>query len=366
MVWAQKSATYAFDNTDLIVLISSVPGGRAINGSGYIAMSTVSQNVALPVTPVGGRKGFTLGALPLPADVSPDACRTLAHELGHSFGLGDEYADFRLPYPTQDDKLDDYANLQTEKSAKGGGADFVGNEIKWNWPRIRKAAVIDGSITESAGTFTIPLKIGQGFAFAQGDHVLLRLRESGKALRKNPDMLKIAAEEVEITAPPTSSAILVKPVVAGSVTLAALSRFNSGSIVLLPTPAPSSVKSVAYPYAEMVALNVKNAITSQKRPLTKYPCGNLKSPDVVTPDLTGISLPGVLCFKHKPKIVGLYENGARYTCAIYHPTGTCMMRQDHDAHAQFCAVCRYIMVDFIDPFRHFEIDLDYAQIYPLE
>jgi hypothetical protein len=43
-----------------------------------------------------------------------------------------------------------------------------------------------------------------------------------------------------------------------------------------------------------------------------------------------------------------------------------MMRQDHEEHAQFCAVCRYIMVDFINPFRHFQIDLDYADIYPLE
>jgi hypothetical protein len=100
--------------------------------------------------------------------------------------------------------------------------------------------------------------------------------------------------------------------------------------------------------------------------LTKYPCGNVIVPGTVTPDLSGIALPGILCFKHKPQIVGLYENGARYTCAIYHPTGNCMMRHSHEEHAQFCAVCRYIMVDFINPFRHFEIDLDYAEIYPLE
>jgi hypothetical protein len=364
VVWAQKDPTHAFDNTDLVVLITSIPGGRAVNGTGYIAMSTATRNLPLPVTPVGTRKGFTLGALAPPADASSDSCRTLAHELGHSFGLGDEYADLRLPYPTQDDTLDLHANLQTEKSAKGGGPDFKGDEIKWNWPRIRKAAVVSGPITEAAGAFKIPVALGRALHFTKGDRLLLRLRKSGVAIAKRPNMLT-SNQELEVVAIANDS-IDVKPVDPSHVDLTRLSDFTPGSVVFLPTPAPASVKSATYPYAEMVALNVKNAITNQKRPLTKYPCANEIGPDVVTPDLTGISLPGVLCFKHKPEIVGLYENGARFTCAIYHPAGTCMMRQNHDEHAQFCAVCRYIMVDFINPFRHFWIDLDYGEIYPLE
>jgi hypothetical protein len=39
------------------------------------------------------------------------------------------------------------------------------------------------------------------------------------------------------------------------------------------------------------------------------------------------------------------------------------MRQDHDESAEFCHVCRYVIVDFVDPRRHFEIDLDYADVY---
>jgi hypothetical protein len=42
------------------------------------------------------------------------------------------------------------------------------------------------------------------------------------------------------------------------------------------------------------------------------------------------------------------------------------MRNSRDGSIEFCAVCRYIMVDFVDPFRHFEIDLDYDAIYPLK
>jgi hypothetical protein len=32
---------------------------------------------------------------------------------------------------------------------------------------------------------------------------------------------------------------------------------------------------------------------------------------------------------------------------------------------QSCAVCRYVMVDLVNPSKHFEIDRDYDDIYPL-
>jgi hypothetical protein len=93
------------------------------------------------------------------------------------------------------------------------------------------------------------------------------------------------------------------------------------------------------------------------------PCRTDKR-DVQEPDLTGITLPGFLCFKHKTRIVGLYSGGARWACGIFHPTGQCVMRDHDDADTEFCAVCRYIIVDFVDPIRHAEIDRDYAEIYP--
>jgi hypothetical protein len=43
-----------------------------------------------------------------------------------------------------------------------------------------------------------------------------------------------------------------------------------------------------------------------------------------------------------------------------------MMRDNHDETSEFCAVCRYVMVDHIDPYKHFAIDRDYDDIYPLK
>jgi len=68
-------------------------------------------------------------------------------------------------------------------------------------------------------------------------------------------------------------------------------------------------------------------------------------------------------FLNMIKIVGLYANGARYACKIFHPTGRCMMRNDHEDNTEFCAICRYIVVDMIAPEFHSDIDAAYEKIY---
>ena len=156
-------------------------------------------------------------------------------------------------------------------------------------------------------------------------------------------------------------------------TLADLEIFTSGSILFLPVPAPASVRDAdAYPYAEMVAKNVKDLITGRHQPLYRRPRGAALTDEIRKnrdtyqyPNLDGLtpSLPGrPFCFKEKPRIVGLYEGGANYGHRIFHPTGTCIMRRSKEEEAEFCAVCRYVMVDFVDPSKHFQIDLDYDDI----
>jgi hypothetical protein len=71
--------------------------------------------------------------------------------------------------------------------------------------------------------------------------------------------------------------------------------------------------------------------------------------------------------RSRSRIVGLFEGGAQYHCGVFHPTGACLMR-DGKMEARglipFCPVCRYVIVDVIDPTKHGIIDQDYARIYP--
>jgi hypothetical protein len=258
---------------------------------------------------------------------------------------------------------------------------YSGDEIKWNWHRISKAAVIlpnkndpaKPPITDSAGTFEIPVRLGHGLQFNQGDKVLLRLRKWDEPLKKKPDTLsqdqlleivEVKKFELGVTDPPPRDRIVVKPVNAGSVTLAQLERFKEGSIVYLPAPAPESVRDpVKYPFAEMVPLNIKQAITAQNRPLTPVPCIDTPGAFTEIPDLTNVEV-NLRGRFFKPFIVGIYEGGGKDTCGIMRPAGKCMMRNNHEDHAFFCPVCRYVIVDFVDPFLHFEIDQEYQFVYP--
>lgn len=377
LLWSKTDPNFKFDNTSLVVYLSAVPGGRA---NSMIAMSLGSGNISLPVIAIPGRNSFKLGAFDLPQEAPPESCRTLAHELAHNFGLGDEYTEFNRRFDLQDEPLGS-ANLQTEKNAQNPVGKFSGDEIKWNWHRISKAAVIlpnktDATkppITESSGLFEIPLRLGHGLQFVKNDKVLLRVRKWNEPIQKKPDSLSLAQllEIVEIkkfefgvTDPPPRDRIVVRPVNAGAVTLAQLERFKEGSIVYLPTPAPESVRHpVNYPFAEMVPLNIKQAITVQNRPLTEVPCTDVTGAFMQLPDLTNIevNLRGKF---FTPFIVGLYEGGGKDTCGIMRPAGKCMMRAHYEEHAFFCPVCRYVIVDFVNPFVHFQIDQEYGFIYP--
>jgi hypothetical protein len=378
MLWAKTDPSFKFDNTSLVIYLSAIPGGRA---NAKIAMSMGTGDINLPVTAVPGRNAFKLAPFTIPPEASPDACRTVAHELAHNFGLGDEYTEQRNRFAFQDQPLSGSANLQTEKGAKDAGGKFSGDEIKWSWHRISKAALIVPNksdptkppITESAGKFEIPLRLGHGLQFNKGDKVLLRVRKWNEPVQKKPDTLtrdqmleivEVKKFEFGVTDPPPRDRIVVQPVNAGAVTLAQLERFKEGSIVYLPTPAPDSVRDpVKYPFAEMVPLNIKQAITNQNRPLTPVPCIDRLGSFQQLPDLTNVevNLRGKF---FKPFIVGIYEGGGRDTCGIMRPAGQCMMRGSHDDHAFFCPVCRYVIVDFVNPFIHFEIDREYGFIYP--
>jgi hypothetical protein len=69
--------------------------------------------------------------------------------------------------------------------------------------------------------------------------------------------------------------------------------------------------------------------------------------------------------RNRSRIVGLYEGGDEFHCGVYHPTGACVMRTSFmDEQIPYCPVCRYIMVDLVDPTKHGVIDRDYGGIYP--
>lgn len=361
MLWRDKVPAYRFDNTDLIVMISAYPGGRAANFAGYIATSTKSANSSIKVVKLSPLNNLILKPTPAPATVDTDTSRVVAHELGHSFGLNDEYAEFDKDFTGTVASLGGDANVTVLADVVNAGGQIRGEEIFWNWLRVANAGVVTGPITAVGGNFNIPVRPDDGFRFTTGKTVMLRERKEGAFLKKAKLML-VSKPMMVVTGNQADHVV-----VSGPVTLADLQKFPAGSLLFVPVPAPASARA-STPFSEMVAKNIKDLIDGGK-PLFARPVGALATQQaagikVEVPDLGAVSLP--TCFKHKPRIVGLYEGGGRYSRKIYHPTGWCMMNQNHEEAAEFCAVCRHIMVDLINPAKHFEINLDYEEIYPLK
>lgn len=139
-------------------------------------------------------------------------------------------------------------------------------------------------------------------------------------------------------------------------------------------------------YKELLNYSVRMTINKNQKPMSTYPWvtdemdGNVRQdPDTTqlivdgTDSVFSLMRPSII----SRQVVGLYKNGAEFTHAIFHPTGFCHMRSSKDpwkfnptekAHEQhislFCPICRYILVDNLDPSKHSIIENSKTSHYP--
>jgi hypothetical protein len=290
----------------------------------------------------------------------------VAHETGHSLGLGDEYADNdpehrNLPGAAS---MDSYGNIQEASSTLGPGQKLQSSRIKWgSWHRILAAGVLaqDPDPTGIAQDYRLTLEPGHAGAFRENDLVRLRRRPLF------PDTLVSDVMRVKKT-PAANEAHLDVTVLFSGWTSPGF--FKAGSILM---------KMLRWPFENLglnlgeelllVAGIIREHIDRTQLPLNARPGRALAACE---PDSDGRqsarNLPDGLpkCQpRNRSRIVGLYEGGWQYHCGVYHPTGACVMRTENmDEHIPFCPVCRYIMVDMVDPTKHGVIDGEYAKIYP--
>jgi hypothetical protein len=360
-------APFRHRNADCVVILTALRGGRPANTDAppgrFLALACGSEEV-FAVKAVPGKNAFALDLPAAPASVPSSVARTLAHELGHSLGLGDEYVDFAEPFP-ETAKLA-FGNLQRESDAQiPNPADptkrlLHGDQIQWIWHRITAAALVNGDITSGPGLDEARIPVDVPSRFAVGNVLRLRVRPPRRALKKF-DQFEVSGDLIVNALEP--DAVLVR-----FVHVISAQAFPRGSLLYRPKPAPASVLSPLYPYAEMVAKNVKDAITTNKKPLIDAPGDNKTVQTPIVGDNAATGRTAIVNLhidaKYLPRIVGLYPGGGRFLSGIFHPTGHCMMRNNLDVQAEFCAVCRYVLTDLVAPDLHPKVDADYEPFYP--
>jgi len=347
-------------------------GGTPFSGvqkPGLIASSLRSED-EVRLKPVAGTRKLDVDPYPLPAGAPLAIGSRVAHEIAHAFGLKDEYGEFatlRIP-ATQEQGLKTQGNVQPGSELEVSAADrrldpAKLGKIKWLWPRLDHAGVLAAEPTAIGATFTITLARGHARGLREGNFVRLRHRP----LLEHPeasDRLRIDRVDGDVV---TATQVTGPAIVAGA--------WHPGDILIRP------VRGVATPGDRdgadlpLVAPIIFAHLGMSQLPLDLAPgppppsCAVDKH-DVQQPQ----NLPaGLAPVRYRAQIVGLYDNGARYFCGVYHPSGACLMRNQEpiiDPVSRrpttylLCPVCRYVLVDRLDPTKHAVIDDDYKKRYP--
>jgi hypothetical protein len=316
---------------------------------------------------------------------------TVAHELAHSWAIGDEYAEFAgAATPDKLADADQRANLQTrdtllEPDGHGGTVLSPAN-IKWGfWPRIAKAAVLLRRPERVPGTSKLSLQLvpvpgpalPKEARFARGDVVRLRTRALTTTVRFTKPFSVARVDGIQLE---------IAPLDGHAVDDAVLDAYPANSIVMAavqqPDPDPAH-GDFGLPFGLMTD-DVRGRIAFTHNPLNAQPtvgeapapndppnraCANrilpLPTPATNFPNRTAPKPPAFSAWT-----IGLYENGGEFTCGIYRPTGICIMCETDFETAsgnvqlyEFCLVCRYAIVDAVDPRLHFEVEKDFRQRY---
>jgi hypothetical protein len=387
-LWAEDRASFAFDNRDFVVALSNMPIGDShrffgrsqwVWGEGLYLRPTMrladprSNLPGLAVATTPGRNALALALPPLASmELLPDTWQTLAHELGHAFGLGDEYVDSQSDSILLGDSPPN-PNLDGTPLVLNGDRTVQVGAIKWNWHRIRKASVITRPIVDRLdGTFRVLVAKGRGFQFARGDFVRLRRRERRAAIGRDPpiSIVEFKVEEIHATnldAPqdPFNMTIVVRNEAIGI----DVTPFGPGSLVYLPVAAPAPVRSLTRPYLTLVSPAAERIMAEIGGTMSGKDCDPADvlraHAKVLVPRLPLDRLTTFAPLASMPRMVGVYFGGATVPCSVVRPTGACLMRTGISGFSIFCPVCQYALVERIDPEQHSRLDRDFEAEYTM-
>jgi hypothetical protein len=334
----------------------------------------------LPCTRSGS--GWTIDPKAAPAWpflMAGDTARVLAHECGHALGLQDEYGGGGTT-PCPDDpvtvaSVNGAGNLLHAKTVvqtpAGGGASTInltppgGASTAWAswpvWPRIAAAGAT--FFWTDPGDTEVLMEPGHLGGFTRGATVQLRTRDlldpDGKgALPTYSTPMVIDAVDA------TAGKIILRTPLTGTFS------FPEGSLLIAP------VLDAGGAPLPLLSKIVKDHIELTDTPVNRAAGASCAVPVDDSAITWAVNLPTTILrgTKYAPveRIVGLYDGGMIYNCGVFHATGACLMRGGLFRNSAgsvvpytLCHVCRYILVDKLDPRKHAKIDSLYQQFYPL-
>ena len=296
----------------------------------------------------------------------------LAHELGHAFQLGDEYEENNGPVPVgrTDNNYDNIHREDTVWSAAPASntvaAEIDPSKIKWGWlHRVDVAGVLDQPSGFAAGGIIV-LTLG-----ANTDMKEWKRREGVDTvcLREAPELNPgywLAQSSVGQPAKLLTGLTLVNVSEADSIltlhypVTSVTLNYAAGAAVFIPETTGEGADKFLIEQAVMDWMTTKKNALSRNHSATAPENCDAKAPknkaDDIPPEIPGFEHPS-----NTYRVIGLYEGGETWTCKVYRPAGACKMRSHYAAHeeGQYCFVCKYMLVNRIDPSLLGKLDGEY-------
>lgn len=345
-----------------LIVHDDLIGGTNL-GDRTVAAQTVNRvdPVAFTLQEAGARVMRRTPAADLTVDYD-DLRQTVAHEFGHSFNLADEYeehpgapAGAASAVDQRSDNVSFIGGVFLHGTAAAGtvtGTDGTIDVAKVKWaglPRMTLSARLVRASERIAGGFkvTVDRRFIAGWVEAQKQGLRPSLRNRHISVRGQQLPLPSGPTEelVSLTIngiDEASGAVLLTGATPGN-------AFAAGSVLYVPRwdpiiPGPATV----------LKERVRQFLaTVWQKPLNKDTDTTTVSVEVDEPvDVPNFNEP---C--HPYRLIGVYEGAAKATQSAYRPAGSCKMRNNA---AEFCHVCRWLIVNRVDPGLHALLD----KLYP--
>jgi hypothetical protein len=287
----------------------------------------------------------------------------LSHELAHALALLDEYEGFEQQHhstvlnasPSELTELRQSGNVASFIDIAGAGQNQINpRRAKWNVDRIALASPLAKAVGVNNGnSFDVEVRAKQGSRWQnvvkQQQEVFLRHPD----LTRDPNVVSNAPLG-PLTIDPSSNLVTdtLKLKLPGS--QVATANFPAGSTLYLPRRDKSNtILRVIHP--SVIAHIAASGSFAPQAPGTcaQFNLGAEKPPATIA----NFTLPAVAA-----DTIGVYEGGGTWTCRAFRPSGNCRMRNFDPAGKQqinFCFVCKYMLVNLIDPSVHDVIDALY-------
>lgn len=321
---------------------------------------------------VGDPRGFDgAGAITLPP-ASPFMTRTpardtfharavassIVHEIGHSYGLGDEYESNAGTLPANDlnrHDLERYDNLQLLDDVLVGG-DVSLERIKWHVHQVVKSSeVVDRRFVPGVLTVTLTEDARK---WKRDEIVFLRTsfatpRDRDASGNVIPAMERVRAYRYIVLGTRAREVDLFSQDAGPSAAdfdrlrvLYAPRRDAAGNPMTLIDPVVAAFLDTRQPFPRPTACNVPGTTTA-----------------VAPPPIPGVKMP-----THREDLVGLYQGGHEIACGVVRPAGRCKMRaganyvgNTFNGVWEFCFVCKFILVDRLDPAQLAKVQVHYPK-----